>query len=382
MKKSLIALAIASAVSAPAFAATSNVDIYGKINVSVNWYDDQCASAFDCSAVAGSSTTTGGINDISFTSNSSRIGFKGAEDLGGGLSAIWQIESGINTDEGNGNWASRNTFLGLKGGWGTALIGNHDTPLKLVGRAVDLFGDGLADSRNVLGGGSDMRTKNTFAYISPDMSGFGIAAAYSTDPSVVGATAVPFDPTQTSLGYAISSANTSDAEDRDVWNVNATYSNGPLYLGGAWGGGNGHDALGVGDHWRLAAGYTFGNFKVVGQYDNLEDNSTTVGTQPGDFDAWMVGGSYTMGAMVFKANYMEGEYDGEVPGDGYENQQWTVGMDYNLSKRTSVYALYVDGQNIVLGGGAGLADQVIGTGVGGDSDLDVSGLSFGMVHSF
>jgi len=236
----------------------------------------------------------------------------------------------------------------------------------------------------VLGGGSDARTKNTFAYISPAMGGFGIAAAYSTDFTAKGATPVALADTP-AVGLTttlIAASSVSDAEDNDVWNINATYSNGPLYLGGAWGGGNGHDALGVGDHWRLAAGYTFGNFKVVGQYDNLEDNSTTVGTQPGDFDAWMVGGSYTMGAMVFKANYMEGEYDGEVPGDGYENQQWTVGMDYNLSKRTSVYALYVDGQNIVLGGGAGLADQVIGTGVGGTGDLDVSALSFGMVHSF
>ena len=80
MKKSLIALAIASAVSAPAFAATSNVDIYGKLNFSANFLFDQADSD----------------SDIQFTSNSSRIGFKGSEDLGGGLSAIWQIESSLN----------------------------------------------------------------------------------------------------------------------------------------------------------------------------------------------------------------------------------------------------------------------------------------------
>ena len=356
MKKSLIALAIASAVSAPAFAATSNVDIYGKLNFSVNFLFDQVEDN------TATPNVMEGASDVQFTSNSSRIGFKGSEDLGGGLSAIWQIENGINIDEGNGTWASRNTFIGLKGGWGTILGGKHDTPLKLVGRAVDLFGDGIADSRNVLGGGSDTRANNVVAYISPSFSGFGIAAAYSTDTA----------------NGVLSSNNTNatafaDQDERDVYNLNATYSNGPLYLGVAYGDGDGHEALGLGSHWRAAAGYTFGNFKVVGQYDSLEDDAT--GGQNGDFDGWMVGASYTMGAMVFKANYLAGEYDGV---NGAEPEQWTVGMDYNLSKRTSVYALYVDGDSIVLGGGAGTSDQ-IGSGT---ADGDVNAFSVGVVHSF
>jgi len=339
MKKSLIALAIASAVSAPAFAATSNVDIYGKLNFSVNFLIDQADSA----------------NDVQFTSNSSRIGFKGSEDLGGGLSAIWQIENGVDIDEGSGTWASRNTFVGLKGDWGTVLGGKHDTPLKLVGRAVDLFGDGIADSRNVMGGGSDTRANNVVAYISPNFSGFNVIAAYSTDLSA--------------------GSSAPDADAGDVYNLNATYSNGPLYLGLAYGDGDGHESLGLGSHWRAAAGYTFGNFKIVGQYDSLEDDSTTVGTQNGDYDAWMVGASYTMGAMVFKGNYMMGEYDGV---NGAEPEQWTVGMDYNLSKRTSVYALYADGDSIILGGGAGSSD-LIGSGA---ANGDVNAFSVGVTHSF
>ena len=340
MKKSLIALAIASAVSAPAFAATSNVDIYGKLNFSANFLFDQADSD----------------SDIQFTSNSSRIGFKGSEDLGGGLSAIWQIESGLNIDEGSGTWGSRNTFLGVKGNWGTVLGGKHDTPLKLVGRAVDLFGDTIADSRNVMGGGSDTRANNVVAYISPNFSGFNVIAAYSTD-------------------FTGANQPGADKDDADVYNLNATYSNGPLYLGLAYGDGNGHESLGLGAHWRAAAGYTFGNFKIVGQYDSLEDDSTTVGTQNGDYDAWMLGASYTMGAMVFKGNYMMGEYDGV---NGAEPEQWTVGMDYNLSKRTSVYALYADGDSIILGGGAGSSD-LIGSGA---ANGDVNAFSVGVTHSF
>ena len=347
MKKSLIALAIASTVSAPAFAATSNVDIYGKLNFSVNFLIDQADSA----------------NDIQFTSNSSRIGFKGSEDLGGGLSAIWQIESSLNIDEGSGTWGARNTFLGVKGNWGTVLGGKHDTPLKLVGRAVDLFGDGIADSRNVMGGGSDTRANNVVAYISPNFSGFNVIAAYSTDFTGAGAGA--------------------DRDDTDVYNLNGTYSNGPLYLGLAYGDGNGHESAGLGAQWRAAAGYTFGNFKIVGQYDSLEDDSTTVGTQNGDYDAWMLGASYTMGAMVFKGNYMMGEFDGT---NGASPEQWTVGMDYNLSKRTSVYALYVAGEEFFassgvgsLGGGAAISDISPSCAT---CDGDVSAFSVGIVHSF
>jgi predicted porin len=335
MKKSLIALAVAGVVAAPAaFAATSNVDIYGKLHVSVAFYDDQPAST----------------EDMQISSNASRIGFKGSEDLGGGLKAIWQIESGLDIDEGSGSWASRNSFLGLSGNFGTALIGKHDTPLKLVGRAVDLFGDTIADSRNVLGGGSDTRANNVVAYISPNFSGFQFAGAWTNDVT--------------------NSATTGDVADRSAWNVNATYTNGPLFLGAAYGDGDYHDANSLEEHWRLAGSYAFGDFKVVGQYDALDSETSA------DYDAWMVGGQFTMGPMVFKANYMEGETDGV----NADKEQWTIGMDYNLSKRTSVYILYVDGQNITLGGGAGTSDRIAGAAATGDKD--VSAIAMGLVHNF
>src|SRR5512139_3608005 len=114
MKKSLIALAVAGAFAAPAFAATENVDVYGKLHMSVSVFQDQQED------VAGTAKNEG-VSDLQISSNASRIGFKGAEDLGGGLSAIWQVESGVNLDEQTGNWASRNSFVGLKGGFGTVL---------------------------------------------------------------------------------------------------------------------------------------------------------------------------------------------------------------------------------------------------------------------
>ena len=347
MMKKILAAAIVSAFAAPAFAATANVDVYGKLHMSVNVFDDQPAA----------------VNDVGISSNASRIGFKGAEDLGGGLKAIWQLEQTVVLDEGSGNFATRNSFIGLNGGFGTALIGRHDTPLKLVGRAVDLFGDTMADSRNVMSGGSDTRANNVAVYMTPNMGGFGIAAAYSTDLGA-GTTIAP-------------STTSADTDNRGVYNLNATYKNGPLFLGLGYGDGDGHEALGLGAHMRAAAGFTMGSFKLVGQYDKLDDDNATSG-QAGDFDAWMVGGAFTMGNVVLKANYMEGEYDGDLATAGFDTEQWTVGADYNLSKRTTVYALYAQGENITMGRGAGTSDQV-GSGVAGG---DISILSLGMTHTF
>jgi predicted porin len=332
--KKILAIAIASAFAAPAMAATSNVDVYGKLHLSVNWYNDQPSD----------------INDLGISSNASRIGFKGSEDLGGGLKAIWQVESGMNLDEQNGTWASRNSFVGLSGGFGTALVGNHDTPLKLVGRKVDLFGDTIADSRNVMILGSDTRAKNVAAYITPNFSGFSGAVAWTTDLNVNG------------------TSTAGDSEDGSAWNVSAAYENGPIYVGFAYGDGDFHEFAGLEETWRVAGSFSFGDFKVVGQYDSQD----AIGGN--DYDAWMVGGQFNMGAMAFKANWMSGEFDVT----GVEPEQYTLGLDYAMSKRTSVYALYVGGEDVVLGSGAGASDRV-GPGAGGN---DISGLSFGVVHTF
>ena len=354
MMKKILAAAIVSAFAAPAFAATANVDVYGKLQMSVSYFDDQPV----------------GINDVQISSNASRVGVKGAEDLGGGLKAIWQVEANLNLDEQNG-FAMRNSFVGLNGGFGTVLLGNHDTPLKLVGRSVDLFADTMADSRNVLGGGSDTRAKNVALYMTPNMGGFGIAAAYSTDLAVSG--------------------TAGDADDSGVYNANATYKNGPLFLGLGYGDGDGHEKIGLGAHMRGAVGFDMGSFKLVGQYDKLKDDSSTVGTQAGDYEAWMGGAAFTMGNVVLKANYMQGEYDGDAnaittvngvtalrPQGSRDVEQWTVGADYNLSKRTTVYALYAQGENVTLGGGAGGSDR-IGSGV---PSGDISAVSLGVTHSF
>lgn len=349
MKKSLIALAIASAVSAPAaFAATSNVDIYGVLNLSLNFVDPD-APGQDSSSP-------------SVTSTASRIGFKGAEDLGGGLSAIWQIESGFNADEQSGTLASRNSFLGLKGGWGTVLAGNHDTPMKMVGRMVDNFGDTLGDSRNILGANStgstqfDLRTKNTIAYVSPDFAGFQAVAAYVADWTTNG--------------------NALDNNDYDAYSINGTYKNGPLMLGAAYEDHNSAVKSQEADLWRLVGGFDIAGFKLAAMYESMSgDGSNSRNSR----DAYGLFGSYMLGAFNLKANYLNAD-DSDYGNDGAD--QWTIGADYAMSKRTTAYVYYASVNNDSLGGyglgaGAGASDQTIGN---AGSNPDSFGI--GMRHSF
>lgn len=350
MKKSLIALAVAGTFAAPAFAATSNVDIYGVINVSVSRID---------------SDVTGTDNSTSITSNASRIGFKGTEDLGGGLAAIWQIESGFNADESAttpNTFASRNTFIGLKGGFGTVLAGRHDTPMKLLGRSVDNFGDTLADSRNLLGadraGGAsifDLRTDNTIAYISPSFSGLTLIGAYVAD--------------HTPAGTVV------DNNDRDAYSVSGNYANGPLMLGLGY---ERHNTTGADrSMWRLVGGYTIGDLKLGAQYENGKNDGMTPNA---DRNGWGLFANYAMGNITLKANYLTvGDTDTVANTAG---KQYTVGADYALSKRTTAYALYAKIKNdsaatFNLGTGGGDSDRTAST-VGADPSV----IAVGLKHSF
>lgn len=363
MKKSLIALAVAGSFAAPAFAATSNVDVYGVLNVGVFSVNDDVANK---------------DRSLSVTSNASRIGFKGSEDLGGGLKAIWQIETGVAADEAGGFGSGRNTFVGLSGGWGTVLAGKHDTPMKLLGRSVDNFGDTLADSRNLLGAGAtdgksmfDLRTDNTIAYISPSFSGLTLIGAYVTDHGTSGGGGATFPACATGL----------DCNDRDAYSLSGTYNNGPLMLGLGY---ERHNTLTGATNtsvdrtmWRLVGGYTIGDLKLGAQYEN---GSADTALATADRNGWGLFANYTMGAIVLKANYLSvGDYEGQNDSGA---KQYTLGADYMLSKRTTVYALYAKVKNDTSAGfGLGInSTSSDATGANLNSDPSVFGV--GVKHTF
>ncbi|MGA7179155.1 MAG: porin [Thiobacillaceae bacterium] len=361
MQKKLIALALASAFAAPAFAATSNVDIYGIVNMSLN----------------SVTSNTGADRSLSLVSNVSRLGFKGSEDLGGGLAAIWQLEANLQPDNQIGYTTLRDSFVGLKSNFGTVLAGTHDTPLKMLGRSVDNFGDTMADSRNILGANAfgpgiqgasifDIRSKNTIAYVTPDFSGLSAVLAYVTDH-------------QAAVATKCALASGLDCNKNDAWSGLVQYANGPIYLGGGYEKHNVVSGFAGSNHdiWRLVGSYTLGDFKLGAQYDHQDDNLS-----PHVFkrDGYGVFGNYTLGNIVLKANYLKAnKIDGTPSSDA---DQWTLGADYNLSKRSTVYAYYAKVNNSAnsaygLGGGAGTSNSTYGH---FNADPDTFGI--GLKHAF
>ena len=164
-----IGLAAALSFAAVSASAQSNVTLYGRLNL-------------DMEAVRqGSSSAENWIYRVS--SNSSRLGVRGTESLGGGLNAIFQLESSVNGDAGGGTLAGRETFIGLQGGWGTVKIGNflapYDDMHPIFGNVptlttsilstASLWAQGFASKAL---GGFDARLGNSVRYDSPNISGF------------------------------------------------------------------------------------------------------------------------------------------------------------------------------------------------------------------
>lgn len=339
MNKKLLAVAVAAALAAPlaANADNGNVKISGVVHMSVDSLDN------------------GNTRNTNVSSNSSKIVFSGDEALGNGLKAVWEVTSYVRLDNSGSTLADGNTYAGLGGGFGTVLLGKHDTPMKLIGRSVDLFGDQIGDARNLTGAnGNDLRANNVIAYASPDFSGFSVLAAYVTNTDTAAA---------------------SDASTK-AWSANAKYSAGPLMLGAAY---EKHNVANTGTDpsaWRLAGGYSFGDFKVVALWQNEKDLGTVSGK---DQKTWGLGGAYKMGATTLKAQYYKADDVSNTTNTGAN--MWALGADYALSKRTTTYVAYArtsnDGAAAYSAFGGGHGDNPgIATG------KDGSGVSLGMKHSF
>jgi predicted porin len=374
MKKSLIALAVAGVFAVPAYAATSNVDVYGVLGISVEDND-------------------GDFNDQpQVTDRQSRIGFKGSEDLGGGMKAIWQIEQAISSQAsgqdgvGGASLANRNSFVGLSGGFGTVLLGRHDTPYKLSTSKLDVFVDTVADynvaegfnltdfddndASGALSAGDDIftlvapglidpihdyRAPGTLAYVSPNFSGFSFAAALVMTNNNASLT----------RDGKVSLGNLGTDNSLDAYSLSASYENGPLYIGVGYQDVGAED-LGIEDTtaWKVGAGYSFGDLKIGAVYEDVSDalvgsvcRASATGFVPAanltgptatqcvaansgilqsDRDSWLVNVSYAMGPIVLKGEYGQADID-DID---LEVEKWAVGAEYHLSKRTNVYAIY------------------------------------------
>lgn len=339
-KKSLAAL-VATLFAVP-FAAHADVTIYGFLS-----------SSIESTKATGTSVADGNYKSRTrVVDDNSRIGFKGNEDLGNGTKAIWQVESSLKyfeqggtNDVGQGaTFATRNSFVGLDNGtFGKVLLGQNDSAYKsLTNIGLNLFGDTTAENNgaaNVYSRG-EARLKNSIHYFSPNWSGFQFGGSYGVDESRT-------------------SSSSNGSTNASHLSLAANYTNGGLQLAAGWDRTNDTGLTGAfkssayaNKAWsganltytKLAASYKFATGTFVGAgYEFGRFDQAAAGASSLKQDDWTLSLGQDIGAATVKLEYSSlGRLKGATAGteDNYKAHQWSLGVDYNLSKTTKLFSYY------------------------------------------
>ena len=328
MKKSLVALAAMSVIGA--VSAQSSVTLYG------------LADAYIGSERLGTvaTATAPGVNGITQTvvnsggQNGSRWGLRVSEDLGGGLAAIAQFESGFNIDTGSQTdnlgrtqtLFGRQAFVGLKSGFGTVALGRQYGPyddmkgtLSLQGNnAFDATGGGVYGTVGIGAWvGYNPRVNNSIKFQSNNYSGLSFSAIYGMGEDKTVATSAS-----------------------STFGIGAMYANGPITVGivhqndgRARSATNGKNET---ENTLFAGAYDFGYAKLGGGYN--EARVTSAGSSQPKFKEWFLGVSAPLGATTLKAQYARSKQT--VAGVSLENDSIGIDAVYDFSKRTSAYVGY------------------------------------------
>lgn len=341
-----MAAAALCAASTSALAQGSDLTLYGYLNTAVESYHKGAAAS--SSAIGLPSATTSRL-----TNYGSFFGTRGSEDLGGGMKALFQVESYVFLDgvtpPGFNAFASRNTRVGLETPYGTVFGGVWDTPVRML-LARDLFPGSTPDGGQILGNGvantvSNVqapgsfarRQVNTLAYWSPSMNGLRLMAHYSFGE----------DATPTARPRLLSTS--------------AVYDGGPLSLGAAFETHGRYGGAGTQDRaWVLYGAYTFGDLKL-GAYVVDMHYERLIGSDTLDLDVrnWQLQATYRLGKGLLKAAYTRADNgsgslsalgtdtNGQVTVDASRMagqatagpdtgaSQIALGYEYGLSKRTA-----------------------------------------------
>lgn len=348
MQKKIIALAIAAAISAPAFADNANVTVYGKAFLTFDQMSTDKAGASSQQRV---------------NTNASRFGVKGSEDLGDGLKGIYQFEVEMDAD-GSGNSVtttatgtgtpaaatytstptpsgmgkSRNSGLGLEGSFGKVILGIWDTPFKVAHNKIELFDNTTSWSAiKVIGfnAGTDYNTrqKNMIQYWSPKMGGFQVAAMYSPDE-----------------------AQTTTA-NKNIVSLSGTYDQDDIYVAAAYERRNDATTTGKADTaTRVVGRYSLGDFWLGAMAEQMTKESTsTINANNSEFVAGV-----KLGAGSLAASYAQAGSYATGAAAANDVNQISVKYDYNLSKRTEAFVAYTSNK---ANGATSVATQYTGVGL-------------------
>jgi len=337
MKQKLLVTALGVALAGGWSVANADVQLYGQFDMSIDSQD----------------VNGGGHNDINMNSNSSAIGVQGAEDLGGGLKAIFQAEWQVDLDDSeqskssfnelesspsgsNSGLVGRDQWLGLAGGFGKLRLGTISTAYKSPAAEIDPLYRTSLESRRIglqsglhSGKGEDGqgRATNTVRYDSPKFGGVSLDATYTLDnntndgeqdnPYSVGAQF------KNDMFYAFASYITSDHGPRN----SATEAGAQINLGNMfdvraiyeWDGGL-ITATGPG---IAADGFNAGATSSHGAGSGADDGA----------DVWSVGGDVSLGNNMLSVDYGQGTGNDAID----EYKTWRLAAQHMFSKQTKVY---------------------------------------------
>jgi predicted porin len=354
-----------------ALADTGNVTFYGVFHADVE-------SVKNDKALLTTNATS--LNRV--ISNASRFGFKGSENLGDGLSAIFQLEAEFDLTNSNGTpfAKTRNSNVGLQGSFGTVFYGNWDTPYKEAHTKVELFGNThIASAINVTGrtayntnsttaasstASFNTRQKNVIQYWTPDYSGFQARLAYAPDNAKKGTVAA--------------------GGDKSVWSMSAAYENELFY--GAYGHEAHRDALSTATSLtdsasRLVGAYKFRSGLIGLTLERLSVATAAASTTTASRNGWELSGKYKFGTSNIGAFYARAGDLGGVANTGAS--QYSLRYGYNFTKRTELYGFYTQLSNDAAAAYNFTAGTVI-TSMAGAAGLGakLSGLGLGLIHTF
>lgn len=352
MKKNIIALAVASAIAAPVAMADAPT-VYGQINMALEQY-----SAKDSAGKTDKVNSGTQVN-----SRASRLGVKGSSDLGNGLKAVYKAEFEVQIDSGD-TLKNRNQYVGLAGGFGTVLMGRHDTPFKMS-QAKDLFNDsGLADNKPMAGGlgafgkGGENRLSNVLAYVSPSFSGVKLVAAFvpKEDEDTAGLAAA--DQKESSLTDIMSFAAMYGSKKKGLYLAAATDMASKNYVNAK----TGTDESAT--HLRLTAQYAVAGLMANVMYQDFSGKALDTTDQKGTNIQANVG--YKMGNLMPKVKVSMVDRDKNAAGDKYKDStNYAVGLNYSFAKKTTGYVEYASIENAE-----------------GVDKQDTTAFSVGLLHKF
>lgn len=278
MLRTLLATSILVTVVAPVYAA--DLDVYGKVNVSLQ------------------SSDKGDGSDTELKSNASRLGFKGSQKLDSGLTIVYKYEMQIDVtgdnDKGD-NISARSQYIGLKGDFGQILLGRNDTVFKKSQGKFDLFNDYNADIKKLWKG--DNRLSDSITYYSPKVSGVQFGLSYILD----------------------------EEKDDSATSVSVTYGDKALKKGKYYAAIAVDSEVKGYDATRVTLGTKINGIKLGAMYQTQEKVSD--GSEKSGF---LVNAQYKVSDYNFKGQYQTMEDDNGL----------SVGVDRKLGKSTKAYAWY------------------------------------------